>query len=207
MTNKTDLIFEFQILNNHTTHIKMSTSTSSTSSSSSSSKSDSDFLFGLLNLNRTSQYQHSSYCDICSRSINGIRRTCLTCPDVDVCNDCYLRGLHMKQIKSGHDPVSCVFVEIHNGEQTSKFNKWMKEKLTPVVQLPPLPTIPENLPFHPRGPMMPIPTPRNPFNHRPYNPDQQFLDPPIFPAHPTFPQQFGSQSQDEIRERAWWDQI
>jgi len=112
--------------------------------------SDPNFLFSLLNLDRSSLFQHHNvYCDVCSRSITGIRRKCLTCADIDVCNDCYLRGSHLNHLKIGHNPKSCVFVEIHNQEQTDNFNNWLRDHMganPPPQQQPPQQQPPQQQP-------------------------------------------------------------
>lgn len=155
------------------------------------------FLFSLLNLDRKSLFQHHNiYCDVCSRSITGIRRKCLTCADIDVCNDCYLRGAHLSQIKFGHNPSSCVFVEIHNQEQTDEFNNWMKGRTRPPVVAPsvaiqtvappaPTPVLPPHGPTHPPFPSPSIPSIPNPFAQPP--PTIPFLPGPFGPSVPMMP--------------------
>lgn len=136
----------------------------------------SNFLFSLLNLDRKSLFQHHNiYCDVCSRSITGIRRKCLTCADIDVCNDCYLRGSHLSQIKYGHNPSSCVFVEIHNQEQTDNFNVWMKGRSQPP---PVVSSVVVDIPTTVSAPMLPSP-------HGPTLPSFSTL--PSFPVQPTIP--------------------
>jgi len=35
--------------------------------------------------------EHPAYCDICNRTIHGVRWKCMTCPDFDLCADCQLQ--------------------------------------------------------------------------------------------------------------------